>query len=166
MYLTRVESQVNLGRPWRTKVLDNLGEARRSEVMRGIGRQNTPPEKAVRRVLHRMGYRFRLHRKDLPGKPDVTLPKWKFVIFVHGCFWHGCPRCYTGHRVPKSNRAFWLSKVARNQARDARVTEQLRSSGWRVVTIWECETHDEAFLERKLTSRLRCRAQSQLSGRG
>jgi DNA mismatch endonuclease (patch repair protein) len=123
--------------------------------MRAIGRQDTPPERAVRRVLHRLGYRFRLHRKDLPGKPDLVLPKWRTVLFVHGCFWHGCPRCYTGHRVPKTNRDYWLAKVSRNQARDARVGEQLRSTGWRVLTIWECETHDEARLGRLLAAQFR-----------
>jgi DNA mismatch endonuclease (patch repair protein) len=135
--------------------VNSLSKERRTEVMRAIGRQDTPPEKAVRRVLHRLGYRFRLHRKDLPGKPDLVLPRWRTVLFVHGCFWHGCPRCYTGHRVPKTNRDYWLAKVSRNQARDARVGEQLRSSGWRVVTIWECETHDESRLERLLSAQFR-----------
>jgi DNA mismatch endonuclease (patch repair protein) len=143
--------------------LNSLSPEQRSQVMRRIGRRDTPPEIAVRQALHRLGYRFRLHRNDLPGKPDVILPKWKAVIFVHGCFWHGCPRCYKGHRVPKTNREFWLGKVARNQARDDRVTQELRSAGWLVLTIWECDTQDGARLGRALRPLLARTAQA--SGR-
>lgn len=130
--------------------MDPIGAERRSEIMRRIGRKDTPPELAVRRALHQLGLRFRLHRKDLPGKPDVVLRKWDTVIFVHGCFWHGCPRCYQGHRVPKTNREFWLRKVAKNQARDSRTRDELLSSGWRVLTIWECETADADALTQRL----------------
>jgi DNA mismatch endonuclease (patch repair protein) len=91
----------------------------------------------------------------LPGNPDIVLAKWKTVIFVHGCFWHGCPRCYRGHRVPKTNREFWLSKVKKNRARDSRSSEALTSSGWRVVTIWECETADESTLTQSLATLFR-----------
>jgi DNA mismatch endonuclease (patch repair protein) len=124
----------------------------RSEVMRRIGRKDTPPELAVRRVLHRLGLRFRLHRADLPGRPDIVLPRWRTVIFVHGCFWHGCARCYRGHRVPKTNRNYWLNKVRKNRARDARSCSLLESDGWRVLTTWECETADEEALAVSLGS--------------
>jgi DNA mismatch endonuclease (patch repair protein) len=132
------------------QVMNSVSKKRRSEIMRGIKRKDTPPEMVVRRLLFRMGLRFRLHRKDLPGKPDIVLPKWRTAIFVHGDFWHGCPRCYRGHRVPKTNMEFWSAKVARNQARDRRCADELNASGWRVVTIWECETHDEEALKATL----------------
>ena len=131
--------------------MNTVTKERRSEIMRGIGRKDTPPEMVVRRLLHRLGVRFRLQRKDLPGKPDIVLPKWKTIVFVHGDFWHGCPKCYKGHRVPKTNTDFWARKVARNQARDRRVVEELTVGNWRVVTIWECETHDEENLLVTLT---------------
>lgn len=123
--------------------MDRIGRDRRSEIMRRIGRENTPPELVVRRVLHGLGLRFRLHGKGLPGKPDVVLARWKTVIFVHGCFSHGCPKCYRGHRVPKTNREFWVNKVKRNQARDLRVNAELVAMGWRVLCVWECQTHDQ-----------------------
>lgn len=122
--------------------MDKLSQERRSEIMRRIGQKNTPPELVVRRILHRLGFRFRLHRKDLPGSPDVVLPKHRVCVFIHGCFWHGCPSCYRGARVPKSNREYWLTKVARNQARDERSLAALREAGWRVMVVWECQTHD------------------------
>ena len=110
---------------------------------------NTKPERLVRSMLHRMGLRFRLHRKDLPGKPDIVLPKHRTVIFVHGCFWHrhrGCRFAYT----PKSRVEFWTRKFEQNVERDRRACRVLRRQGWRVITIWECQTQD---LE-KLTKRL------------
>jgi DNA mismatch endonuclease (patch repair protein) len=130
--------------------MNAVSKVRRSEIMRRIGRKDTPPEKAVRRVLHNLGLRFRLHRKDLPGKPDIVLPKWNTVIFVHGDFWHGCPRCFRGHRVPKTNTEFWMAKVANNRARDRRCARKLRATGWRVVTIWECATLNEEALRKNL----------------
>jgi DNA mismatch endonuclease (patch repair protein) len=99
---------------------------------------DTKPELAVRSILHRMGYRFRLHRKDLPGKPDIVLPKYKVVIFVHGCFWHhhkGCKYAY----IPKSRTDFWLEKFKNNTERDCKVVDELTEMGWRVHIIWECE---------------------------
>jgi DNA mismatch endonuclease (patch repair protein) len=118
--------------------------------MSRIRDKNTKPEVRVRRALHGMGYRFRLHRKDLPGSPDVVLPKWKTVVLVHGCFWHGCRKCDRGTRIPKTNTAFWLAKVAENQRRDRRVRSALRAAGWRVIVVWACQTENA----RKLISRL------------
>ncbi len=123
--------------------MDGLSPERRSEIMRRIGRRDTPPEIAVRKCLHRLGFRFRLHLKNLPGTPDIVLKRWRTVVFVHGCFWHGCPDCYRGARVPKSNVEFWRTKVERNQARDRRVADELRAGGWNVLTVWECQTTDQ-----------------------
>jgi DNA mismatch endonuclease (patch repair protein) len=100
--------------------------------------RDTKPEVLVRKALHRNGRRFRLHRKDLPGKPDIALPALKTVVFVHGCFWHHHEGCREA-RVPQSNPSFWEEKFRSNKARDERVQEELRALGWRVVVIWECE---------------------------
>ncbi len=118
--------------------MDGLSAAARSENMRRIRSGNTAPELAVRRLLHGMGYRFRLHRRDLPGTPDIVLPKHRAVIFVHGCFWHqhtGCAEC----RIPNSRREYWEPKLARTQQRDAEHIRALKRLGWRVLVIWECE---------------------------
>lgn len=119
--------------------MDNMSPDRRSEVMARIGGKNTKPEILVRRVLHAMGYRFRLHRKDLPGKPDIVLPKYRTVVFVHGCFWHGCQKCDRGTRKPKSNEEFWLRKIEGNRRRDSDSRKRLEELGWRVVVVWQCE---------------------------
>lgn len=111
----------------------------RSEMMSRIGSRDTAPEMAIRRVLHRAGYRFRLQRKDLPGRPDLTLPKHQAVIFVHGCFWHGHENC-PDFRLPKTNEAFWKEKIARNIERDRRAVVDLGKLGWRVLVVWECAT--------------------------
>jgi DNA mismatch endonuclease (patch repair protein) len=119
--------------------MDRISQPRRSALMARVRGKNTGPEHVVRRLLHRLGLRFRLHRKGLPGRPDIVLPKWKTAIFVHGCFWHrhaGCVRTTT----PDANRAFWLEKFAQNKQRDRRNKKALRKRGWRVVVIWECET--------------------------
>lgn len=132
-----------------------ISRERRFEIMRRIRRRDTPPEIAVRKCLHRLGSRFRLHLKNLPGKPDLVLRRWRTVVFVHGCFWHGCPECYRGARVPKSNVEFWRTKVERNQARDRRVATELRERGWNVLTVWECQTTNQdrlLALISKLTS--------------
>lgn len=115
---------------------DTLTPAQRSERMSRIRGKDTKPEMLVRRALHAMGFRFRLHDGRLPGRPDIHLPKWNAVIFVHGCMWHGhgCDL----YRVPKSNVEFWRSKIAANTARDRRHVEELRAAGLRVATIWEC----------------------------
>lgn len=106
--------------------------------MSRIRSKDTKPEKIIRSILHKQGFRFRINRKDLPGKPDIVLPKYKTVIFVHGCFWHrheGCKYAYT----PKSNADFWNKKFSSNLQRDKNIQNKLRKSGWRVLTIWECE---------------------------
>src|SRR5690349_12205489 len=106
--------------------------------MRAIRGRDTTPELIVRRTAHRMGYRFRLHRSDLPGKPDLAFPRRRSVVFVHGCFWHGHD-CRKGRSTPKTNEAFWTAKLARNVARDAEQRAQLQSLGWRTLILWECE---------------------------
>src|SRR5579859_3891243 len=121
--------------------------------MSKVRARNTRPEIAVRRILHGLGYRFRLHRVDLPGKPDIVLPRHKTVIFVHGCFWHRHANCKKT-TTPELNQEFWLAKFDANKRRDRRVRAALRRAQWRVLVIWECETND---LQR-LTSRLRCLA--------
>ncbi len=129
--------------------MDTISKQHRSWNMSRIRSENTSPERLVRSLLHGMGYRFRLHRKDLPGKPDIVLPKYKTVIEVRGCFWHrhqGCKQAST----PKSNEAFWQEKFSRNVARDRRNTRLLKKLGWRVIIIWECETKAENRLMKKL----------------
>jgi DNA mismatch endonuclease (patch repair protein) len=121
----------------------------RSENMRRIRSKGMRPELAVRRLLHKMGYRFRLHRKDLPGKPDVVLVSRRKVIFVHGCFWHSHPGCKAAH-MPKSNLAYWNPKLARNRERDAESIRALSAFGWKSMVIWECETKDEKRLGKRL----------------
>ena len=128
---------------------DVFDPERRSAVMRRVKGRDTTPELTVRRALTRLGARYRLHRKDLPGSPDVVLPGRRLALFVHGCFWHGHD-CARGARVPKQNRDYWLGKVARNRARDAASREALETMGWRVETLWECELKDAAALEARL----------------
>jgi DNA mismatch endonuclease (patch repair protein) len=111
----------------------------RSRNMAAIRGQNTKPEIRVRSVLHSMGFRFRLHRKDLPGKPDIVLAKYRTVIFVHGCFWHSHD-CRWGSVVPKTRAEFWAAKRQGTVERDSRKSDALRAEGWKVVTLWECET--------------------------
>jgi DNA mismatch endonuclease (patch repair protein) len=122
----------------------------RSRTMRAVKSTNTKPELALRRLLHRMGYRFRLHRRDLPGSPDIVLPGRRTVIFVHGCFWHG-HHCSRGARVPKTNVEYWLGKIGRNRARDREARDHLHALEWRVLTVWECEMRDAAALEGMIT---------------
>lgn len=121
--------------------------------MRRVKGRDTAPELTVRRALTRLGARYRLHRRDLPGHPDVVLPGRRLALFVHGCFWHGhdCPR---GARVPKRNRDYWVGKVGRNRTRDAQNSDALTALGWRVETIWECELKDAAALEARLKEML------------
>jgi len=108
-------------------------------MMSRIGARNTKPEMIVRRGLHSAGFRFRIHRKDLPGNPDVVLPKHRAVIFVHGCFWHRHEGC-SNFRLPKTNTEFWGEKIGRNAERDSKAAAELRSRGWRVLVVWECAT--------------------------
>jgi DNA mismatch endonuclease (patch repair protein) len=128
---------------------DVYDKAKRSAVMARIKSQDTKPELLLRKLLTGLGARYRLQRKDLPGKPDVVMPGRRLAFFVHGCFWHGHD-CARGSRVPKANRDYWLAKVARNKARDARAVEALAADGWRVETIWECEMKDVEALKARL----------------
>ncbi|WP_107328446.1 very short patch repair endonuclease [Metapseudomonas otitidis] len=117
--------------------------------MKAVRRSNTSGELVVRRLLHGMGLRFRLHLRNLPGTPDIVLPKYKTIIFVHGCFWHRHPGCRYAS-TPKTRQEFWLPKFAANVERDARKEAQLREMGWRVLVIWECETRGLPELEERL----------------
>ena len=126
---------------------------KRSAVMRRVKGRDTSPEMKARKLLTRLGARYRLHRKDLPGNPDIVLPGRKLAIFVHGCFWHGHD-CARGARVPKQNRDYWLAKVARNTARDEAAQAALAAAGWRVVVLWECDMKDEAALSERLANLL------------
>ncbi|MBT3429989.1 MAG: DNA mismatch endonuclease Vsr [Proteobacteria bacterium] len=128
---------------------DRISPEKRSWNMSRIRGKDTKPELRVRSQLHRMGYRFRLHRKDLPGRPDIVLPKYATVIFVHGCFWHrhkGCRFAYT----PKTRVEFWETKFEQNVRRDRRNEAALRKRGWRIIRIWECRTGDPQKLQQQL----------------
>lgn len=111
---------------------------KRSEVMSLIKGKNTKPELLIRKLIHGMGFRFRLHRRDLPGRPDLVLPKYRTAIFIHGCFWHQHRGCKEG-RLPKSRLEFWTKKLTSNVGRDARNVEQLERLNWKVITLWQCE---------------------------
>lgn len=117
--------------------------------MQAVKGKDTGPEMAVRRLAHGMGYRFRLHRKDLPGKPDLVFPRLRKVLFVHGCFWHGHD-CVRGARVPVQNRAYWKQKIARNKERDAAAQAGLSTLGWKVAVLWECELKEPAQVKKLL----------------
>jgi len=116
---------------------DTVDKAKRSSIMRAVKLENTSPEMYVRREIHSMGFRYRLHDKNLPGRPDLVFKAAKTAVFVNGCFWHwhGCPRT----RMPKSNTAYWKGKIDRNVQRDANNHDQLRGLGWTVIVIWECD---------------------------
>ena len=117
--------------------------------MRAVKSRDTRPEMLTRRMIHAMGYRYRLHRTDLPGKPDMVFPSKRKAIFVHGCFWHGHD-CARGARVPKSNRDYWETKIRRNRERDTQSEAALKRDGWRVLTVWECQMKDEEAFRRRL----------------
>lgn len=118
-------------------MIDVVSGETRSRMMAGILGKNTKPELIVRRYLHACGYRYRLHRKDLPGKPDLVLPKYKLVVFVHGCFWHRHNNCVYA-TTPNSRRCFWEDKLNGNVIRDKKQISQLNGEGWRVIVVWEC----------------------------
>lgn len=133
--------------------MDIVDSKRRSAMMAAIGPRHTLPELNVRRVAHRMGFRFRLHVKGLPGRPDIVLARHRTVILVHGCFWHRHQGCANAV-MPKTRSAFWASKFEQNVARDSRTLAALRALRWRVVVIWECETNDTRTIERRLLEAL------------
>jgi DNA mismatch endonuclease (patch repair protein) len=133
---------------------DIVSRKRRSEMMSRIRTRGTKPELVVRSTAHRLGYRFRLHVKDLPGSPDLVFPGRKLALFVHGCFWHRHHGCACAYR-PKSNIAFWEGKFKNNVARDKRVLGELEEMGWRVAIIWECETANPDGLRKELKELLR-----------
>ena len=128
--------------------MDTRSSAQRRRIMQAVKTKDTTPEMTVRRLLHSIGYRYRLHRKDLPGKPDVVFPGRKKIVFVHGCFWHG-HSCAKG-RPPKSRHEYWQPKLANNVERDRTKQEQLESLGWKVLVVWQCETKERTRLESKL----------------
>lgn len=134
-------------------MVDHLSEERRSWNMSRIRSKNTKPELIVRSLLHRMGFRFRVNRGDLPGKPDIVLPKYKTIIFVHGCFWHRHKGC-KGATTPSTRRKFWLKKFQGNVERDKRNQRELRKAGWKVIVLWECRVqHDPVNTVMKAVNR-------------
>nr|ABE10743.1 DNA mismatch endonuclease vsr [uncultured Prochlorococcus marinus clone ASNC1092] len=126
----------------------------RSRNMSAIKSKNTKPEIAVRKILHSMGYRFRLHRKDLPGSPDIVLPQYKTAIFVHGCFWHRHENCKYAS-IPKTRKEFWENKFKANVKRDLEIQEKIKNIGWESVIIWECETKNIENLKGKIIDNFR-----------
>ena len=129
--------------------MDKVSPEKRSWTMAQVKGRDTGPERIVRSLLHRMGYRFRLQRADLPGKPDIALPKFKTALFVHGCFWHRHPSCKRA-TMPTSNTDYWDRKFARTVARDAQNQKELEALGWHVFIVWECELKDLAALQARL----------------
>lgn len=144
--------------------MDVFPTSKRSEIMRQVRGRNTAPELVVRSVARQLGYRFRLHGAKLPGIPDLVFPSRKKAIFVHGCFWHG-HRCARGARVPKTNRAYWIAKIARNRVRDRNARSSLRAMGWSSLVLWECQLPEVArikarirqFLEKSIFDHLRAK---------
>jgi DNA mismatch endonuclease (patch repair protein) len=130
-------------------VVDHISRSRRSWLMSRVRSKNTTPELRVRRVAHALGLRFRLHRRDLPGKPDLVFPKHRIAIFVHGCFWHRHENCAKA-TSPKSREEYWTEKFRQNERRDAEASNRLTALGWNVTIIWECETKDEARLAQQI----------------
>jgi DNA mismatch endonuclease (patch repair protein) len=130
---------------------DTLSPAERSEMMSRVRNKDTKPEMRVRRLVHSLGYRYRLHYGSLPGRPDIAFPERRKVIFVHGCFWHrheGCSRC----RMPKSRREYWAPKLEKNRLRDIETRAKLEELGWDVLVVWECETEEAAGLPGRIMS--------------
>jgi len=130
------------------EVLHKVSE-QRSRNMSAIKSKNTKPEIAVRKLLHSMGYRFRLHRKDLPGSPDIVLPKYKTIIFVHGCFWHRHENCKYA-TTPKTRKEFWENKFNANKIRDQKKLKEIKNLGWKFIIIWECEARNIQSIEEKI----------------
>lgn len=127
--------------------------------MRAVRSKDTGAEMTVRRLVHSLGYRYRLHRRDLPGTPDLVFPSRRAVIFVHGCFWHQ-HHCRRGARIPKTRSEYWVPKLLRNQRRDERQQDSLRRTGWRILVIWECQINDPNRLRRRISQFLESCIQS------
>lgn len=137
-------------------MVDNLSASDRSRCMSRIRSKGMKPERVVRSMVHRLGYRFRLHRRDLPGNPDLVFPRYRAVIFVNGCFWHwhpdaACPIA----GMPKSNRSYWEPKLTRTRVRDRMNNDLLEAEGWRVLTIWECELNNPLDVAKRVEDFLR-----------
>ena len=135
-------------------MVDTVTPQVRSRIMARIKSKNTEPELAVRRLLHGLGYRYRLHRKDLPGRPDLVFPSRRKVVFVNGCFWHGHEKCSRAH-LPASNKNYWTAKLKRNKERDERNLALLNEGGWMVMVIWECELSNLNAVAQKLIAFLK-----------
>ncbi len=129
--------------------MDTLSPIERSKRMSLIRNRDTMPELVVRRLVHRLGFRYRLHRSDLPGKPDLVFSKRRKVVFVHGCFWHRHPDCSLA-RLPKSRLGFWVPKLEKNRERDERNQAELQRTGWEILVVWECELRDREALEARI----------------
>ena len=125
--------------------------AARRRTIQAVKGKDTSIELRVRRVVHELGFRYRLHRADLPGRPDLAFGPRRKAIFVHGCFWHG-HACARGARVPAANREYWTTKIARNRARDCRALKELRQMGWRALVLWECRLRNEAVIARRVSA--------------
>src|SRR5882724_4076962 len=128
---------------------DVFSPEKRSAIMAQIRSENTTPELIVRKLVHSLGYRFRLHQRNLPGKPDIVLPRHQKIILIHGCFWHGHARCSRA-TIPTSNVIFWKKKILGNKIRDGIVTRTLIHSGWRVLVVWQCQTRNLGKLSNRL----------------
>jgi DNA mismatch endonuclease (patch repair protein) len=137
--------------------MDIVSSHERSVMMARIGARDTKPEIRVRRFLHSLGFRYRLHERVLPGRPDIVLPRYKTCVLVNGCFWHRCPHCKKGRKMPSTNEAFWSEKIARNVERDSENCEKLTAAGWRLVTVWECQTRTNVALREALSPLLHAR---------
>ena len=144
-YRRPIEARREGGEP---RAMDTRTPEQRRRIMQAVGSKHTGPELVVRQLLHAMGYRYRLHRRDLPGRPDIAFISRRKAIFVHGCFWHGhdCPK----GRLPKSRLEYWKPKLDENRKRDRTKKEQLETLGWSVLTVWQCETRDPDVLAKRL----------------
>lgn len=130
--------------------MDTVSRAERSKQMSLVRSKNTKPEMLVRRLVHRMGFRYRLHQADLPGRPDLVFRSQRRLIFIHGCFWHG-HKCRLG-RMPKSRLEYWTAKITGNKERDARTLRRLRRMRWQVLVLWECQLHNPDTVTRRIQS--------------
>ena len=144
------------------RLMDTLTSEERSERMSLVRGRDTKPEMLVRRLVHGLGYRYRLHRGDLPGRPDMVFPSRHRAIFVHGCFWHRHPQCKLA-RIPKSRQEFWVPKLEGNRRRDLENQRRLREIGWDLLVIWECETRDRQSMTDRIKSFLGNKCQPEVS---